>query len=258
MVVVLFYLAKGKDRFMKRLFVLLAVVSLVSCASCEELLFNVAANETYSTKIPASCERIVKDGPGTLTLTAEEDAEFAGTVEVKSGILKINRIGNLGNPLAIVITPGATLDLSGSETVRGNQPWCPSLTMGGSGCAGTTGALVRNRGVAWDRMFQNVTLTADTVVDFNAETSFGYGTLALNGHNFTKRGSGQFYLEKWGKVTGDGVIYVEGPTVIQSVDMTEGNPEKNCLVLRATCRWWTTSYTQPIHWKLRCEVKGFF
>ena len=258
-VVVLCYCLPCRERkegFMKRFLVLLAAVTLVSCARAEPLVFDVTGDETYSGKIGSTCEKIVKNGTGTLTLTSEEEAAFTGTVEVNAGILKINRIGNLGNPAAIIIAPGATLDLSGSETVLGSQPWCPSLTMGGSGCAGTTGALVRNRGVAWDRMFQNVTLTADTVVDFNADTSFGYGTLALNGHNFTKRGSGQFYLEKWGKVTGDGVIYVEGPTVIQSVDMTEGNPEKNCLVLRATCRWWTTSYTQPIHWKLRCEEGG--
>ncbi len=263
MAIVLFYLAKGKDGFMKRLFVLLAAVSFISCASCSELLFNVAADETYSTKIPVSCERIVKDGPGTLTLTAEEDAEFAGTVEVRAGILKIDRIGNLGNPSAIVIAPGATLDLSGSETVRGKQPWCPSLTMGGSGASGSTGALVRNSGVAWDRMFQNVTLTDDTVVDIGVETSFGYASnlndssLSLNGYSFTKRGSGVFQLQKRGRVVGDGNIIIEGPVLFENIDMSAGDPAKNCVVLRSNLRWWTSTFDKPVNWKLRCEEGGF-
>ena len=233
--------------------VLLAAMALVFCASSDELVFDGAGNETYSGKIGPSCEKIVKKGVGTLTLTSDEDAEFTGTVEVKEGILKINRIGNLGNPSAIVIAPGATLDLSGSETVRGNQPWCPSLTMGGYGATGSTGALVRNSGARWDRMFENVTLTADTVVDFNVETSFGYGTLALNGYDFTKRGSGAFQLSKWGKVIGDGNVFVEGPTVFQSIDMTGGDTEKNSVVLRSKCQWWTSAYNMPINWKIRCE-----
>lgn len=59
-----------------------------------------------------------QNGTGTLTLTATEDADFTGAVEVNAGILKINRIGNLGNPSSIVIASGATLDLSGTETAK--------------------------------------------------------------------------------------------------------------------------------------------
>ena len=230
-----------------------ALVMCVLAGWAEDLIFDVAESKTYSVKIGSQCERIVKNGTGTLTLTATEDADFTGTVEVNAGILKINRIGNLGNPTAIVIAPGATLDLSGSETERGNQPWCPSLTMGGYGATGSTGALVRNSGARWDRMFENVTLTADTVVDFNVETSFGYGTLALNGYDFTKRGSGAFQLSKWGKVIDDGNVFVEGPTVFQSIDMTGGDTEKNSVVLRSKCQWWTSAYNMPINWKIRCE-----
>ena len=180
---------------------LLSFVSVFQWIHAEDLVFDVSGTESYSEKIGSSCERIVKNGPGTLTLTASQNADFTGTVEVNAGILKIERIGNLGNPAAIVVAEGATLDLSGSETVRGSQPWCQSLTIGGSGCSGATGVLVRNSGAAWDRMFQNVTLTADTVVDIGVETSFGYGTLDLNGHDFTKRGSGVFQLSKRGTVT---------------------------------------------------------
>lgn len=241
----------------------LAFVAFISGVRSADLVFDVSGTESYSTKIGASCERIVKNGTGTLTLTASEDADFTGTVEVNAGILKINRIGNLGNPVAIVIASGATLDLSGSETVRGNQPWCPSLTIGGSGCAGATGALVRNSGAAWDRMFQNVTLTADTVVDFGVETSFGYGSdgydscLSLNGHNLTKRGSGSFQLQKRGRVTGDGNIIVEGQTLFENVDMSAGDPAKNSVIVRSQLRWWSSRYDKPINWKLRCEAGGY-
>ena len=89
-----------------------ALVMCVLAGWAEDLIFDVAESETYSVKIDSQCERIVKNGTGTLTLTATEDADFTGTVEVNAGILKIDRIGNLGNPSAIVIAPGATLDLS--------------------------------------------------------------------------------------------------------------------------------------------------
>lgn len=247
----------------KEVLATLAVLSIVSCACSEDLVFDVAGTESYAAKIGASCDRIVKNGTGTLTLTASEDADFTGTVEVNAGILKINRIGNLGNPTSIVIAEGATLDLSGSVTGLGSQPWCPSLTMGGAGCAGATGALVRNSGVAWDRMFQNVTLTADTVVDFGVQTSFGYASqlndscLSLNGHNFTKRGSGEFQIQKRGRVTGDGNIIIEGPTLFENVDMSDGSPANNCVVLRSKLRWWSSRYDKPINWKLRCEAGGY-
>ena len=240
----------------------LAFVAFISGVRSADLVFDVSGTESYSTKIGASCERIVKNGTGTLTLTASEDADFTGAVEVNAGILKINRIGNLGNPAAIVIASGATLDLSGSETVRGNQPWCPSLTIGGSGCAGATGALVRNSGVAWDRMFQNVALTDDTVVDIGVETGFGYASalndsrISLNGHNFTKRGSGTFQFQKRGLVIGDGNIVVEGPVLFENIDMSAGDPAKNCVILRSTLRWWTSRYDKPVNWKLRCETGG--
>lgn len=232
-------------------------------ARSAELVFDVTGTESYATKIGASCEKIVKNGTGTLTLTATEDADFTGAVEVNAGILKINRIGNLGNPSSIVIASGATLDLSGTETAKGRQPWCPSLTIGGSGCTGATGALVRNSGAAWDRMFKNVTLTDDTVVDFGVETSFGYGSdgydscLSLNGHNLTKRGSGSFQLQKRGRVTGDGNIIVEGQTVFENVDMSAGDPAKNSVIVRSQLRWWSSRYDKPINWKLRCEAGGY-
>ena len=235
---------------------LLSFVSVFQWIHAEDLVFDVSGTESYSEKIGASCERIVKNGPGTLTLTASQNADFTGTVEVNAGILKIERIGNLGNPAAIVVAEGATLDLSGSETVRGSQPWCQSLTIGGSGCSGATGVLVRNSGAAWDRMFQNVTLTADTVVDIGVETSFGYGTLDLNGHDFTKRGSGVFQLSKRGTVTGDGNIVIEGSTLFENIDMSAGDPARNSVVLRSTLRWWTSRYDKPINWKLRCESGG--
>ena len=238
-------------------------VVLVIGARSDELVFNVTGTESYATKIGASCEKIVKNGTGTLTLTAAEDADFTGAVEVNAGMLKINRIGNLGNPSSIVIASGATLDLSGTETAKGRQPWCPSLTIGGSGCTGATGALVRNSGVAWDRMFQNVTLTADTVVDFGVQTSFGYASqlndscLSLNGYNFTKRGSGDFQIQKRGRVTGNGNIIIEGPTLFENVDMSDGTPANNCVVLRSKLRWWSSRYDKPINWTLRCEAGGY-
>lgn len=237
----------------KRCFLSTMLAALALMGYGEDLVFDVSGAETYSEKIGASCEKIVKNGVGTLTLTSTEDAEFVGTVEVNAGILKINRIGNLGNPSAIVVAEGATLDLSGSETTRGNQPWCPSLTMGGSGCAGATGALVRNRGCAWDRMFQNVTLSADTTIDFGVETSFGYGTLNLDGHDLTKTGTGEFQLSKRGNVVGSGNIVVEGTVILENIDMSAGDPEKNCIVQRALIRWWTSRYDKPINWKLKCE-----
>lgn len=222
----------------------------------DDLTFDVPEGESqeHATVIDASCTRIVKNGGGTLTLTAAEDAAFAGDVEVNAGLLKVTRVGNLGNPASIVIKPGATLDLSGLDAVRGSQPWCASLTLGGSGCAGATGALVRNSGVAWDRMFKNVTLTDDAVVDLGVETSFGYGTLALGGHSLTKRGTGVFQLQKNGAVAGDGDVIADGPVLLERTDLSAGDPEKNRLVARSRVRWWTT--TKPVNWKLRVEGGG--
>lgn len=253
-----------KTIYIRKFVVLLSfVVLFFNRVHAGNLVFDVSGTESYSTKIDASCEKIVKNGTGTLSLTASQDATFTGIVEVNAGKLTITRIGNLGNPTSIVIAVGATLDLSGSETTAGNKPWCKSLTIGGSGCTGATGALVRNSGVAWDRMFQNVTLTADTVVDFGVETSFGYGSdgydscLSLNGHNLTKRGSGSFQLQKRGRVTGDGNIIVEGQTLFENVDMSAGDPAKNSVIVRSQLRWWSSRYDKPINWKLRCEAGGY-
>ena len=222
----------------------------------DDLVFNVPDGETreHADAIGASCTRIVKDGGGTLTLTAPGDAEFAGAVEVNAGLLKVARVGNLGTPASIVIKPGATLDLGGSDEARGAQPWCASLTLGGGGCAGATGALVRNSGVAWDRMFRDVSLTDDAVVDLGVETGFGHGTLALGGHSLTKRGAGIFQLQKDGAVTGDGDVIAEGPVLLERTDLSAGDPGRNRLVARSRVRWWTT--TKPVNWRLRVEGGG--
>ena len=222
----------------------------------DDLVFNVPDGETreHADVIGASCTRIVKDGGGTLTLTAPGDAEFAGAVEVNAGLLKVSRVGNLGKPASIVIKPGATLDLGGSDAVRGAQPWCASLTLGGDGCAGATGALVRNSGVAWEWMFRDVSLTDDAVVDLGVETGFGYGTLALGGHSLTKRGTGTFQLQKNGAVTGDGDVIAEGPVLLERTDLSAGDPGRNRLVARSRVRWWTTA--KPVNWRLRVEGGG--
>ena len=222
----------------------------------DDLVFNVPDGETreHADAIGASCTRIVKDGGGTLTLTAPGDAEFAGAVEVNAGLLKVARVGNLGTPASITVRPGATLDLGGSDEARGAQPWCASLTLGGGGCAGATGALVRNSGVAWDRMFRDVSLTDDAVVDLGVETGFGHGTLALGGHSLTKRGAGTFQLQKNGAVTGDGDVIAEGPVLLEGTDLSAGDPGRNRLVARSRVRWWTT--TKPVNWRLRVEGGG--
>ena len=59
-----------------------ALVMCVLAGWAEDLIFDVAESETYSVKIGSQCERIVKNGTGTLTLTATEDADFTGTVEI--------------------------------------------------------------------------------------------------------------------------------------------------------------------------------
>lgn len=222
----------------------------------DDLTFDVPEGESqeHAAVIDGSCTRIVKNGGGTLTLTAPGDAEFAGAVEVNAGLLKVARVGNLGTPASIVIKPGATLDLGGSDEARGAQPWCASLTLGGGGCAGATGALVRNSGVAWDRMFRDVSLTDDAVVDLGVETGFGHGTLALGGHSLTKRGAGIFQLQKDGAVTGDGDVIAEGPVLLERTDLSAGDPGRNRLVARSRVRWWTT--TKPVNWKLRVEGGG--
>lgn len=222
----------------------------------DDLVFNVPDGETreHADAIGASCTRIVKDGGGTLTLTAPGDAEFAGAVEVNAGLLKVARVGNLGTPASIVIKPGATLDLGGSDEARGAQPWCASLTLGGGGCAGATGALVRNSGVAWDRMFRDVSLTDDAVVDLGVETGFGHGTLALGGHSLTKRGAGTFQLQRNGAVTGDGDVIAEGPVLLERTDLSAGDPGRNRLVARSRVRWWTTA--KSVSWRLRVEGGG--
>ena len=222
----------------------------------DDLVFNVPDGETreHADAIGASCTRIVKDGGGTLTLTAPGDAEFAGAVEVNAGLLKVARVGSLGTPASITVRPGATLDLGGSDEERGAQPWCASLTLGGGGCAGATGALVRNSGVAWDRMFRDVSLTDDAVVDLGVETGFGHGTLAMGGHSLTKRGAGIFQLQKDGAVTGDGDVIAEGPVLLERTDLSAGDPGRNRLVARSRVRWWTTA--KPVNWRLRVEGGG--
>ncbi len=168
------------------------------------LTFNVPGGMTqrYTETLTASITKLVKLGAGTLVVSNDNNAAFAGTVEIREGILEAQSgISADGTRKAVVLGDDASNTITVSKgaqlLVRSPGPtdqskpvFLNNLVLAGDGPDGR-GALyyVKTSGGNGnvDRLFTNVTLTDNASVNSTARFGFSSGTLDLGGRTLTHR-----------------------------------------------------------------------
>ena len=185
---------------MKKLIMTFAAVAMGTAAFAEATpsisgstyTFTVASGtDTYSQSIPSGVN-IVKEGAGTLTLSAATTA-FNGTITVRAGILGASAPAAFGSPSAVTVENGGAFDLSTASGVDKAINKSSPLTIAGSGPDGK-GAVRRLTGKYWSgNAFSHLTLTADATIDVTIAYRIG-GTWTLNGHKLTKVGGADWVL----------------------------------------------------------------
>jgi autotransporter-associated beta strand protein len=141
-------------------------------------LINVDAGSTLNVTTRVSGGSFIKDGAGTMILSADSSTGYSGTTEVRNGILSVRNANALGltqngtvAAAQTVVANGATLQL---QSTSGNISFAPeSLVISGSGYGGA-GAL---ENVAGNNTWTGgITLAADSTVKADSGT-----TLTVNG-----------------------------------------------------------------------------
>ena len=136
---------------------------------------------------------LVKFGPGTLVLNADNSTTLSGAVAINSGTLDIQRAGALGSG-ATTVAAGASLEIVGGSggLAVGNVP----VTINGTGVGGTgalrnlsgnnswTGAITLGGNAQINTVGGMLTFTGHVVSSSNL-TKSGVGTLVLNDDNST-------------------------------------------------------------------------
>ncbi len=165
--------------------------------------FTQATNSVWS-----GTGTLVKEGPGTLTLSGQNT--MSGTMTVSTGTLKLGDNGGVTNtPLGtiaggVTVSSGAVLDLS-TFTVGGASTWEP-LTLSGSGLL-NGGALISNSSTG---------STFATVAQTNARiVNNGAGTLSITG---AVTGASTFW------VGGSGDTIISGALNTAGLLLTKYNP----------------------------------
>ncbi|MGN6644258.1 MAG: autotransporter-associated beta strand repeat-containing protein, partial [Verrucomicrobiota bacterium] len=115
-------------------------INLTGTISPTAFIVNASKSYTFAgTGKISGATGLAKSGSGTLTLNNAND--FTGAITVSGGILKPANAAALGNPSAITIQNGGTLDLNALSL--GSEP----LTVQGAG-VGNSGALINSSGTA--------------------------------------------------------------------------------------------------------------
>ena len=96
-----------------------AALSAVTSFEGAVLTFDVAENQSefYSDVIPQTCTKVIKIGPGTLTMSGDS-VDFHGNVEIREGVVIATHMNALGrgsgsagttSPNTITVSKGAQL-----------------------------------------------------------------------------------------------------------------------------------------------------
>ncbi len=191
---------------MKRhLFFALAIgVATAASAAVEPVIngntytFTVASGvtETNSTSI-SSAAKLVKEGAGTLVLNTASTG-FAGEVVVKAGTLQVSDKDALGDTsVPISVEDGGRLLLS----LPGSTAFGHVITIAGTGAdSAAPYAFDYNRTSTGnsDSLIDGLVLTDDATIVVRKDHRWGVatgGTIELNGHTLTRKGSGSWMIK---------------------------------------------------------------
>lgn len=185
--------------------------------------------------------RIIKTGTGTTTLSfGNKTPGFTREIEVREGTLAVQQYpGNFGKPTKIIVSAGATLDLSWSGNSVGFIPEA-ELVIAGQGVDGG-GAIRRMTGSGINGLFRTITLTADALICHNMQIGFDAldnrpGTVNLNGYTLSVDPTGSvFYcpsvhFKKNGQTENVGTVKILSGTFFPRYSAMPGGAE-NKLVL---------------------------
>jgi autotransporter-associated beta strand protein len=155
------------------------------------LVVNRADNYTFGNQLAGTGD-FVKRGIGITTLSNTDSLGFGGDFVVADGVLKIGtRLAAGDNVAAIIVQPGATLD------INGQQMFPKPIRIAGAGYNGQ-GAIISSGGQ--QNALENVTLTGDATVGgpqrFDIRNLGNPTTLSTGGqpYSLTKIGPAQFGL----------------------------------------------------------------
>jgi len=160
--------------------------------------FTVASGvtETYSTALPGAVD-VVKDGAGRLVLDTASTA-FDGTVVVRGGTLEIKDAGALGaTSVPISVEDGGRLLLS----LPGGAQFGHVITIAGTGAdSAAPYAFDYNRTSTGnsDSLIDGLVLADDATIVVRNGQRWGVatgGTIELNGHTLTRKGSGSWMIK---------------------------------------------------------------
>lgn len=148
-----------------------------------QIVYTVDAGETntVSVALPTNLAGLVKEGEGTLALSATNT--FTYPVFVNAGYLQPTADKAIGGGV-VTIADGAAVNvaMTGLNQNISYNTTCPNIKVAGSGPDGQ-GALRLNGGGSGDKLFPLVTLTGDAM--FGGVTRWGVSKCDLGGHTLT-------------------------------------------------------------------------
>ena len=189
-----------------------------------DLTVNQSGNSTYSGQINKGSGKLIKDGVGVLTLS--DTNTYSGDTEIRAGTLQVS--GLLSNDTNVVISSGATYELSGSDVV-GSISGAGSLNLSNyiltvgnssnqtmSGIVSGAGQLIKEGSGA---------LTLSGVNTYTGDTEINSGNLIVSGSLSDSTdvivGSGASYELAANDVVGS--ISGAGDVNLASYNLTAGN-----------------------------------
>ena len=199
--------------------------------------------------------KLVKDGPGALTLPIVTANQHTGGTDILGGIVRIGNSRSLST--GEVVIDGGTLDIGGGiaadSIVINNR-----FTLSGDG-AGGKGAIVNNGPFQQRNAFQNTTLTlADDASIGGASVQrwdlSGLGvTLDLNGHTLTKKGVADFRISPAvvsNAPAGTAFHIEEGHLGIESSTVLEPNDSLREILIEDGGRFGLYNLEHPVNWTI--------
>ena len=178
---------------------------------------------------------ITKNGNGTVTMASGNAPgnDFTGPIQINGGIFKMGGVNSLGATNGgTTVASGGTLDINGGYPVAGGEP----LALQGLGFGGTNGALMNSGANLSGPGLNNVTLTADTLINTPGRLDFGNnsvpgGSFQGNSHTLTKIGSGQLYFYDFGQTHVGDINVLAGQLGFQGANIDMGNAANTCTVV---------------------------
>jgi autotransporter-associated beta strand protein len=176
---------------------------------------------------------IAKTGTNLLHLTAANT--YTGPTVLNQGIVRVSQTGALGTSASgTVIADGATLDVGGASGVSSISLQSEPISVSGAGTDGQ-GAIINTSANEQWYATGNVTLDGDTTFGGRGRWDIRDGTLKMNNHVLTKKGSAWFALSQTIVTPGgnNAAIDVQAGTLRVQRNADFGGSAANTLTLRS-------------------------